>query len=364
MREHFNVPDRYFLSHSVGCLPKRAPAYLGDHFLAPWQAKGGDAWPDWMQEIETFRARISALLATDPAQICPQTNVSSGLTKILYALPETGRKTILCTELDFPSIGFVLKQAERAGFRLRFVQGDLTDASTWAGAMDSTVGAVLITHAFSNTSQLMPVEAICRMARSAGAISIVDIAQSAGIVPIDVTAWGADFAIGTGVKFLCCGPGACYLYAAPKMVDICQPLDVGWFSHEDPFEMDIHDFRYASSAMRFFGGTPSPAPIIMANAALALWDEVGVRTAQTRAQALLSVLTDHAAHLGVVSPLIAGERGGTLVLNPPKRERLRQVLGEQNVLFDERREGFRFSVHGYTSDNDIQGLSDAFRRAD
>lgn len=357
MREHFHVPDNYFLSHSVGCLPKTAPDQLRQEYFDPWKRAGGEAWPGWLDVLETFRARLGALLGSPARNLCPQANVSSGLTKLLYALPDRGDKTtILCSAEDFPTIGFVLKQAERMGWRLRFMDGDVTDMTAWSEAWDDSVGLIHITHAFSNTSKLAPVAELCALARDRGAISVVDVAQSAGAIPVALDRWRPDFALGTGVKFLCFGPGACFLYASDEMIETCRPLDVGWFSHEQPFEMDIHDFRYAGSAMRFFGGTPSPAPFVLANAALALWMRIGQDDVHAKIQSDLSTLTDHVPAAWLVSPTDPQARGGTCVINPPDRAALRAALTATGIRCDERPDGFRFSVHGFTRASELDAL--------
>ncbi len=360
MREHFHVPDNYFLSHSVGCLPKTASDQLKHSYFDSWSAEGGEAWPDWLGVLDTFRARLGALLGSPARNLCPQTNVSSGLTKLLYGLPDRGEKTtILCSAEDFPTIGFVLKQAERMGFHVRFMDGDVTDLNAWTDVWDDTVGLVHITHAFSNTSKLAPVAELCALARDRDAVSVVDIAQSAGAIPVALDQWRPDFAVGTGVKFLCFGPGACFLYASDDMIGSCAPIDVGWFSHEQPFEMNIHDFRYADSAMRFFGGTPSPAPFILANAALALWETLDPARVQARIQSHLDRLCAAVAPPHLVSPRSSVARGGTLVINPNAPAAFRNRLAEHRIKCDERPGGFRFSVHGYTVDHEIDTLIDA-----
>lgn len=357
MREHFHVPDNYFLSHSVGCLPKTAPDQLRQEYFDPWKRAGGEAWPGWLDVLETFRARLGALLGSPARNLCPQANVSSGLTKLLYALPDPADKTtILCSAEDFPTIGFVLKQAERMGWRIRFMDGDVTDMTAWSEAWDDSVGLIHITHAFSNTSKLAPVAELCALARDRGAISVVDVAQSAGAIPVALDRWRPDFALGTGVKFLCFGPGACFLYASDEMIETCRPLDVGWFSHEQPFEMDIHDFRYADSAMRFFGGTPSPAPFVLANAALALWQDLGTAHVQARIQQHLDQLCEGVADGILVSPRDARARGGTFVINPQDRDAVKRACAANEIQCDERKEGFRFSVHGYTQSSEIAHL--------
>ncbi len=317
MHKHYHVPKTYFLTHSVGCLPKQTSSDVANSFLGPWQALGGNAWPDWLGIIDDFRASTGAILGVDGDTICPQINVSSALTKIIYGLPiNPKRNVILLSEQDFPTIGFALKQAERAGYQLKFITGDITDAQVWADAMDNTVAVAHITHALSNTSHLLPVADICKTAKASGIITIVDIAQSVGIVPIHIPDWQADFVIGTSVKFMCGGPGACFMYAAPDIIPNCRPVDVGWFSHENPFEMDIHDFRYADDAMRFFGGTPSPAPFAAALSAQKLLNKPGIAAAHAHVQVILDKLITGLDDKVLVSPRSATKRGGTLVIAP------------------------------------------------
>lgn len=356
VREQFHVPDNYFLSHSVGCQPRRTAGALNAHFHLPWQ--NGRNWDDWMEPLDSFRAGIGQVINAPAANICPQTNISSALTKIIHSLPfDPKRPNILLTRQDFPTIGFVLQQATRIGYRLRFIDDAPTDLANWQAALDETVAFAHITHALSNTSRLLPVAEICAAARAAGALSIIDAAQSLIIAPVDVASWQADFLTATSVKFLCGGPGACCLYASDAMLARCAPIDVGWFSHADPFEMDIQDFRYASDAMRFFGGTPSPAPLVAANAALETWAGIGLAAVQSRIHDHLQTLTSALPDSAIASPLSA-PRGATLVITPPDRPALSAALSAANIRHDERPEGFRFSVHGYTSDEETHYLVD------
>jgi len=361
MRENFHVAENYFLSHSVGCLPKVSPDALQSGLFGPWRT--GENWTLWMDELEMFRQGLARLLAVNASNICPQVNISSALTKIFFSLPKPdGRDIVLLSKMDFPTIGFVAQQAERFGYQLQFIDGDPSNYEFWDDAITENVAFVLVTHALSNTSHILPVGDICAKARAVGAVSVVDVAQSLGAVPVELDMWTPDFVIGTGVKFLCFGPGACFLYASDTMLAKCRPMDVGWFSHENPFEMDIQSFRYAPDAMRFFGGTPSPAPYVLANAALRLWDEIGVGTAHIRIQEHLSELHSHLPAGAAVSPLEKAMRGANLVLANRFGDKVRGDLVAANIKFDQREQGYRFSVHGYTSAADIGNLAEIFSR--
>ncbi len=359
MYKHYHVPNTYFLSHSVGCLPRQTSADITKDFFGPWQSLGGNAWPGWLDILTRFRASMGAILGVSGDALCPQSNVSSALTKIIHSLPPNPkRNVILLSQQDFPTIGFVVKQAERAGYRLKFMADDITDAQIWADAMDDTIAIVHITHVLSNTSHLLPVADICNAAKARHIVTIVDIAQSVGIVPIHIPDWQADFVIGTSVKFMCGGPGACFMYAAPDITENCRPVDVGWFSHENPFEMDIRDFRYAGDAMRFFGGTPSPAPFAAALSAHTLLDKAGIEAAHSHVQSILDTLISCLDDNILVSPRQKARRGGTLGIAPHNRQQLTKKLNAANILFDERPEGLRFSFHHYTPLGDIEILGD------
>lgn len=361
MHEHFDVPDTYFLSHSVGCLPHTVRDALEQSYLGPWQS--GTNWSEWMPMVAQFRAGIGSLLGVASAAICPQMNISSGLTKIIHALPrDPSRNVIVLSQQDFPTIGFVMTLAKRAGYALRFIDGDPTDTTVWQAAINAQTAIVHVTHALSDSSHLLPVGELCSMAKRAGAISIVDIAQSLGAVATPVARWDPDFVLGTGVKFLCAGPGACFLYAKPARWSDCEPVDVGWFSHENPFEMDIMDFRYAEDAMRFFGGTPSPAPLICSNAAIGLWQSLDSTVVQSTIQSNLDHLMGSVPVHWRVSPTDPARRGATFVIKPDASDALAQALTNHGILHDQRKTGFRFSVHAYTPERDIAVLADVLRR--
>lgn len=360
-RDAFHVPDgHYFLTHSIGCQPKAYDAAAAAGLSAPWRAAGADVWPQWFAALDRFRAGLAPLIGARAEDICPQTNVSSALSKILFSLPERpGRRKILLTEDDFPTVGFVLAQARRFGYELEFLPGGpgLADAGVWASAMDETVQLVLATHVFSNSSVKAPIADIAVIAREREIYSVIDIAQSAGAVPVSLDAWRPDFAIGTSLKYLCGGPGAAFLWVDPETAKICRPLDVGWFSHEEPFEFDIRKFRYADGAMRFFGGTPSIAPFAGAASAHALLRETGIEAIEAYNQALLSRLIDAAPKNSILSMAREGARGASVIFKVKDVEKAAAALEAARIHFDARAGGLRFSVHLYNSEEDVDALA-------
>ena len=363
--ELFELPPGgpYLLSHSVGCLPRAARNRLEETLFAPWAAGGGEAWDAWLATLEQFRGGLARLLGGHADEYCPQTNLSSALTKLLMALPaEPGRRVLLAAEASFPSLGFVLGQMARLGYETRWLpaSADLGDADVWAAALDEQVAAVLVMHVHSNSGVVSPVAEIAARAREVGAFSVIDVAQSAGVLPIDVAGWGADAVIGSCVKWLCGGPGAGFLWVARERAGMLAPLDVGWFSHATPFAFDIHDFRYAPDARRFWGGTPSVAGYAIATAGLDTLASISVGRVFAHNRRLIAALRDSvpAVWRGRLDPT---GRGGTLCLPlRPEEEKLVERLRTAGCRFDRRGDTLRLSLHIYNDLNDVAAVAACF----
>ncbi len=360
-RELFDYPESiYLLNHSVGRPPRSTAEVLQQRFLEPWQQGGEDVWPRWLENIDRFRRALAALLGADPSGFCPQANLSSALSKILLSHPlDARRPVLLCTEHDFPTMIFVLEQAQRFGFQLRILRGlgdELLDSTTWSKLLTADVGTVLISHVHSNSSRRVPVADITAMTRERGIRSIVDIAQSVGCVPINLHEWQADFVLGSCVKWLCGGPGAGFLWADQAVISGSEPSDVGWFSHEDPFEFDIDRFRYAPDALRFWGGTPSVAPFVVAANSIAVIDELGVPAIREHNLRLCRKLSEALKPGELISPTDPAVRGATLVVQPgaERVDRVTAGLRANSVQFDQRASGIRLSPHIYNTESEME----------
>ncbi len=124
-------------------------------------------------------------------------------------------------------------------------------------AIDDRTALVAISLVLFRSGTLQEVAPVIERAHHVGAHVVLDVYQGAGTVPMDVTALGADFAVGGSVKWLCGGPGAGYLYVRPDLMAALKPAVVGWAGHASPFAFETGAIRYAGSADRFQSGTPN-----------------------------------------------------------------------------------------------------------
>mgnify|MGYP003978632651 FL=1 len=352
--------SNYLLNHSVGRPLKTSENDFAERFYEPWKKSNDEPWEKWLETINDFTLSLAKIFNAKQSEFCPQVNLSSGLTKILMSLKQVQKKksVVLVSEIDFPGMGFALKKSLPEDCEIRFIPAneDITNSSIWDAYMTEDIDLVFVSHAYSNTGQLSPISDVISMARSRDIISILDIAQSAGIVPIDLTALKPDFMLGSSVKWLCGGPGASYLWVNTERLSSCEPKDVGWFSHENPFEFDIHNFRYHDSALKFWGGTPVVAPFVIATNSINYFTKIGIKNIRKHNQALIAK-TANEIDLEFISPRDEVIRGGTMILDfGSNQQKVLNHLQDNNIGVDLRRHGIRISPHIYNDEQDIDQL--------
>jgi kynureninase len=222
--------------------------------------------------------------------------------------------------------------------------------------IDERTLLVPISHVLFKAGEIQDVEPIARRAREAGAHVILDCYQSAGIVPLDVTALGVGFAVGGSVKWLCGGPGNGWLYVRPDLAETLEPTLTGWQAHVEPFAFD-EELRYAGGAARFLTGTPNPAAHYGATAGYDLVEEIGVERIREHSLRQTQLLLDLADEAGfeVTSPRSPERRGGTVVLRVPEFPAVHAELEARGILCDFRPDaGIRLGPHFYSTDDELR----------
>src|SRR5207248_7697872 len=217
------------------------------------------------------------------------------------------RNRVVYEEANFPSVRY-LYQAQPD---LEVVA--VEDDAAILEALDERTLLVPVSHVLFKNAQIQDVEPIVRRAHEVGAHVVLDCYESAGVVPVDVTALDVDFATGGSVKWLCGGPGAGWLYVRPDLAERLQPTFVGWQAHARPFAFEP-ELEYADGARRFLTGTPNVPALFAATAGYDVIEEVGVDAIRERSLALTQLLIDllDAAGHEVRSPRAPERRGGTV----------------------------------------------------
>src|SRR6266567_1482493 len=281
----------YLVSNSLGAMPRGVADRLAE-YVDQWAERGVRAWADgWWEMPVAVGDTIAPLIGASAGEIAMVPNVTSAQATILSALEYAPpRNTIVMTELDFPSVRYVYERlAPRLGARIVVVPSDdgiSIDTQRLVEAIDERTRLVAISHVLFRSAYIVDVDAVCRRAHAVGALVSLDSFHAVGVIPVDVTAIGADFLSGGVLKWLCGGPGGCFLYASPDVSSRLAPSITGWQAHAHPFAFEP-EMEYASNAWRWLNGTPvipalfaaAEGPIILRRAGIEAIREKSVRQA-------------------------------------------------------------------------------------
>lgn len=366
LREQFPAlaSSVYMISHSLGAMPRAAQVALNE-YAQLWVEKSITAWEDWIKESKLAAARIEKILGAAAGTVQMATNVSqvqATLASCLdYAEP---RNRVVYTSLNFPTVSYVWKAEERRGAEVVVVPSDDgigVPTERLLAAIDERTLVVPISHVLFRSSFIQDAAAIVKRAHEVGAMVILDTYQSAGTIPLDVTALGVDFVCGGSVKWLCGGPGAAYLYVRPDLIPRFAPRTTGWFAHRAPFAFTMPDQEYAEDVSRYGGGTLAIAPLYQARAGAELIGRIGVTAIRQKSLRQTAHMLKRAAEAGyrINSPQSESQRGGTVVMDFAGADKVCAELNRRKFFCDHRPGGgLRASPHFYTTDAEVDRFMD------
>jgi kynureninase len=222
-------------------------------------------------------------------------------------------------------------------------------------AIDERTRLVAVSHVLFRSAYVMDAEAICRRAREVGALVCLDAYHSVGVLPVDVRARGVDFLTGGVLKWLCGGPGGCFLYASPDASERHAPTLTGWQAHASPFAFD-DAMEHAPGSARWLSGTPAIPALYAATEGPRILRAAGIeaiRAKSVRQTARLIALAD-ARGYRVHAPRDPARRGGTVAFDVPHGREVAQALLARDIVIDYRPgAGIRVAPHFYTSDGEL-----------
>ena len=364
-RDRFPILENttYLVSNSLGAMPRSVADRLAE-YAREWATRGVRAWAEgWWEMPIAVGDEIAPLLGAGAGEVAMVPNVSIAQAQVLSSLDYSGqRDTIVMTALDFPSVRYVYDAlATRLGARVVVVPSDdgmSISEERLIQAIDERTRLVAISHVLFRSAYIMDVPRIAAHAHAMGALVSLDAYHSVGVIPVDVGALGADFLTGGVLKWLCGGPGGCFLWVRPEVGATVAPAVTGWQAHRHPFAFEA-EMDYADAAWRWLGGTPVIPALYAATEGPSILREAGiaaVRAKSIRQTEQLIALAD-ARGFPVSAPREQSRRGGTVAFDVPHAREVARALLARDVIVDYRPgAGIRVAPHFYTSDDEVDAV--------
>ena len=217
---------RIYLDNAATSFPKPEPVYaaMDDYSRNLGVAAGRSGSHSSLKlqaTIDRCRKLAASLLgAESPDRIAFTANCTDSLNQAIHGILKPNDHVVI-SSVEHNSVVRPLRTlTDRGGVRVTEVQGDAEGVCApddFRRAIESGTRLVVVTHASNVTGAIQPVEQIAAIARDAGALILVDAAQTAGHVPIDVSGCGVHLLATAGHKGLMGPLGTGLLYVRPDI---------------------------------------------------------------------------------------------------------------------------------------------------
>lgn len=329
-------------------------------------AEFGSLWEAWVGVQERVRALLARTFHADAEDVAITASASAAVSAIATCFDfASGPRKIVTTSLEFPTIGQIWHAQERRGAEVIHVPAEpdhRLPVERVDAAIDADTAIVSITHVCYRNGAMVDVAAIIDAAHAKGVPVLVDAYQTAGALPIDFQALGADFLVGGVLKYMLGSPGVGFALVNPQRTSELVPLTTGWFAARDVFAMDIYSYDPAKDARRFESGTPVVPSLYAAEAALNFLLEVGVESAWEVSAGLHDQLRAGVTNLGgrVVTP--SDLHGPMIAVAARDDHALVDALADDGVVVSCRDGNVRISPHFYNTTGDVERVIESLHR--
>jgi kynureninase len=347
VRDRFELPEGlvYLDGNSLGALPVGVRETVDDVVARQWGRDLITSWNvhDWWDAPRRVGARIARLVGAHDDEVVAADSTSANLFKALVAAARLrpGRSTLVIEPGNFPADLYV---ADSVGelLGLEVARCEPADVGALLGERGGDVAVVSFSHVDYRTGRAHDMPGITAAVHEAGALAVWDLSHSAGALPVDLTAAGADLAVGCGYKYLNGGPGApAYVMVARRHQESVRSPLTGWTGHAQPFAME-GTYRPAPGIDRMRNGTPPVLSLLALEAALTAFDGLDMAAVRAKSISLTSFfleLADRALEpLGftAVTPRDPAQRGSQVSLRHPWAYGVVQALLARGVVGDYR----------------------------
>ncbi|MEX5564201.1 kynureninase [Pseudophaeobacter sp. 1A16562] len=338
----FDLPEGviYLDGNSLGPLPSAAKDRVANMMTEEWGKMLITGWnkAGWMQKSTAVGNRIARLIGAEEDHVIMGDTLSIKVYQAVASALEMNpsRKVVLSDNGNFPSDLYIVQgllKSLGAEYELRVV-----DPEAVAENITDDVAVLMLTEVDYRTGRKHDMKTLTAKAHEAGALTVWDLAHSAGALPVDLAGCKADFAVGCTYKYLNSGPGGpAFIYVAPRHAEVARPALSGWLGHEAPFAFDL-DYRPGRGIERMRVGTPPVIQLTSLEAAMDIWDQVDMQDLRAKSIELCDLFIAEVEavcpELELASPRDGDQRGSQVSFRFREGYAAMQALIERGVIGD------------------------------
>jgi isopenicillin-N epimerase len=242
LRNFYQIDPTFtlFNNGSVGTVPRPVfEAFL--RLEQEMEFHPGKFWGTIAPRMTEARGMLGEYLGTAPGNISFIVNTTAGLNFPIRSLQLGPGDEVLSTDHEYGALNNAWQyMAKQRGFtyinhpiRRPVTTREAFVENLWEGVTPRTK-VIFLSHITSPTALIFPVDLVCKRAREAGIMTVVDGAHAPGQLPLKLDEIGADFYVGNLHKWANCPKGTAILVARPEVQHLLDPVIIGWPWHDEP----------------------------------------------------------------------------------------------------------------------------------
>ncbi|WP_311258669.1 aminotransferase class V-fold PLP-dependent enzyme [Microbacterium sp. WCS2018Hpa-9] len=341
----------YLDGNSLGRPLKDTPEKLAAFVRDDWGTRLIRSWDEqWMALPMELGDRIGSLTLGAAAG---QTVVADSTSVLIYKLmraaatADPSRTELVIEAGNFPTDRFMAEGvAAETGMTVRWIEPDPVlgvQIADVVAAVSERTGLVSLSHVDYRSGALADMPGITTAVHEVGALMMWDLCHSAGVIPMQLDAWGVDMAVGCTYKYLNGGPGSpAFAYLRREHQGVLRQPIQGWWSAADIFAMGPQ-YAPAGDIRQLLSGTPPITSMLAMQGMLDLIEQASIEAIREKSLSLtdfaVRAYDEALAPLGVrlLSTRDAALRGSHVTIGHPDFRAVTQRLWADGIIPD-----FRF----------------------
>ena len=320
--------------------------------------------------LDPLRGSIAKLLQAQPENIAILSSASELLSQVPnLCSPEPNSKIILVST-DFPSITRPwLTNKKTDDLKICFVNevpnADLTQ--TIIENIDPNTSVVCVSYVQFASGTRIDIKKLAKYTKEVGAKLVVDLTQAAGAIPINISEWSADILVCSGYKWLGGHGGVAFGFLSNELLRK-DPPTIGWFSNENPFDMEATKLNLSKTAAKYTQSTISYISVIGLKTAIQQLLDIKISSIMKHSDKLAKILFSMLEESDWKSfrPTTSNEFSSHIIsLTHPCANTVKSTfdqLSKKGFIFGIRNGRLRISISHYNNSTDIKYLGASLLR--
>ncbi|UJG44120.1 MAG: aminotransferase class V-fold PLP-dependent enzyme [Candidatus Heimdallarchaeum endolithica] len=357
--------------------------FLNHASTAPLHGRTQQAFHDYLNQWSKYdfaeskeksqlaREEFAKLIGASKEEILFTSDVTQGTNLAVHMLDYDEKSNIVCYWNDYAGqvhSALFLNKKKKIEYRPVPDREGYIYPDDFAEKIDKNTKIVLLSHVQWITGFKSDIKEITKIAHENGAMILVDVIQSSGVLEIDVKDWDVDF-LTSGVAKWLLGPNqAGFFYMKKKLIDEYDPPLPGYqgadYGSIDSPYWNVKQIEYREGIDKFQIANIGPMMYQIAYEGMKIITEYGIKKVEKRVLDLTSYLIERIQELGnyeFLSPIEDKYRAGIVNFKVENNIEIAKKLSEEKVVVSSRYGGIRISPHFYNTKEDLDKFIELFK---